>query len=84
MKVRQSTSWLDRTGKTATESSRALIANMACESETTYLHRIDELPFDEQAEIFRRYPGFKLGVVDDVRYYARLLLPLVRELIAND
>ena len=57
---------------------------MASESETTYLHRIDELPFDEQAEIFRHYPGFKLGVVDDVRYYARLLLPLLRELIAND
>jgi hypothetical protein len=57
---------------------------MATKSETSYLHRIDELPFDEHAEIFRHYPGFKLGVVDDVRYYARLMLPLVRQLIAND
>ena len=84
MKARQSTSWHDRTVNHREESSRALAANMASESETIYLHRIDELPFDEQAEMFRHYPGFKLGVVDDVRYYARLLLPLVRELIAND
>lgn len=69
---------------TREESSRALIADMAGGSETSYLHRIDELPFDEQAEIFRYYPGFKLGVVENVRYYARLLLPLVRELIANE
>ncbi len=57
---------------------------MASNFETTYLHRVSELPFDAQSEIFRHYPGFKLGVVDSVRYYARLLLPLVRELIAND
>jgi len=57
---------------------------MASNSETTSLHRISRLPFDAQAEIFRHYPGFKIGVVDSVRYYARLLLPLVRELIAND
>lgn len=84
MKARQSTSWHKRTVTHREESSRALAANMASESETIYLHRIDELPFDEQAEMFRHYPGFKLGVADDVRYYARLLLPLVRELIAND
>ncbi len=57
---------------------------MATKYEIVSLHRIDELPFDEQAEILRHYPGFKLGVVDNVRYYARLLLPLVSELIAND
>lgn len=57
---------------------------MATDSETICLHRISELPFDAQSEIFRHYPGFKIGVVDSVRYYARLLLPLVRELIAND
>jgi hypothetical protein len=57
---------------------------MASKSDTTCLHRISELPFDPQSEIFRHYPGFKLGVVDSVRHYARLLLPLVRELIAND
>lgn len=60
------------------------MANMSRDFETICLHRISELPFDSQAEIFRYYPGFKLGVVDSVRYYARLLLPLVRELIAND
>src|ERR1051326_2083795 len=57
---------------------------MASNFETTCLHRISELPFDPQLEIFRHYPGFKLGVVDSVRYYARWLLPVVRELIAND
>jgi len=53
-------------------------------SETTCLHRITQLPFDADAEFFRRYPAFKVGVTDSVRYYARLLLPLVKELIAND
>jgi hypothetical protein len=57
---------------------------MASNFETICLQRISELPFDAQTEIFRHYPGFKVGVVDSVRYYARLLLPLVRELIAND
>jgi len=57
---------------------------MASNFETTCLHRITQLPFDADAEIFRHYPGFKLGVVNSVRYYARLLLPLARELIAND
>src|ERR1700738_3495975 len=57
---------------------------MAIDSKTTCLHRISELPFDAQSEIFRHYPGFKLGVVDSVRYYARLLLPLARKLSAND
>ena len=57
---------------------------MSSDFDTMFLHRISELPFDAQSEIFRHYPGFKLGVVDSVRYYARLLLPLVKELIAND
>ena len=56
---------------------------MSSDFDTMFLHRISELPFDAQSEIFRHYPGFKLGVVDSVRYYARLLLPLARELIAN-
>jgi hypothetical protein len=56
---------------------------MASNAETTCLYRISELPFDGQSEIFRHYPGFKLGVVDSVRFYARSLLPLVRELMAN-
>lgn len=54
------------------------------DSETTSLYRISRLPLDADAEIFRHYPAFKLGVTDSVRYYARLLLPLVKNLIASD
>jgi hypothetical protein len=54
------------------------------DSETKYLHYITKLPLDADAEIFRQYPAFKLGVTDSVRYYARLLLPLVKNLIASD
>lgn len=54
------------------------------DSETTSLYRISRLPLDADAEFFRRYPAFKLGVTDSVRYYARLLLPLVKNLIASD
>jgi hypothetical protein len=52
--------------------------------ETTSLYRINQLPIDEDAEIFRQYPAFKLGVTNSVRHYARLLLPLVKKLIANN
>jgi len=52
-------------------------------SETICLHRISHLPFDADAEFFRQYPAFKVGVVGSVRYYAQLLLPLVKELIAK-
>jgi hypothetical protein len=48
------------------------------------LHRISRLPLDANAQIFRQYPAFKLGVTDGIRHYARLLLPLVETLIAND
>jgi hypothetical protein len=48
-----------------------------------FLHRISELPFDADAEIFQQYPAFKLGVMRSVRHYAELLLPQVRELIDN-
>jgi hypothetical protein len=57
---------------------------MMSDSETTSLYRISQLPLDADAEIFRQYPAFKLGVTDSVRYYARLLLPLVKNLIASD
>lgn len=57
---------------------------MMSDSQTTSLYRIDQLPLDADAEIFRHYPAFKLGVTDSVRYYARLLLPLVKDLIASD
>lgn len=52
--------------------------------ETASLHRISHLPLDANAEIFRHYPAFKLGVTSGVRHYARLLLPLVEKLIANN
>jgi hypothetical protein len=57
---------------------------MMSDSETTSLYRISRLPLDANAEIFRQYPAFKLGVTDSVRYYARLLLPLVKNLLASD
>ena len=47
------------------------------------LHRISRLPLDANAEIFRQYPAFKLGVTESIRHYARLLLPLVETQIAN-
>jgi len=59
-------------------------AEVMSNSETTCLHRITQLPFDADAEFFRQYPAFKVGVTESVRYYAQLLLPLVKELIAND
>jgi hypothetical protein len=53
-------------------------------SETTSLHRISQLPFDANTEIFlRQYPAFKLGVTAAVRHYAELLWPVVKR-IAND
>jgi len=57
---------------------------MMSESETTSLYRISQLPLDADAEIFRHYPAFKLGVTESVRHYARLLLPLVKRILAND
>lgn len=52
-------------------------------SETTALHRITELPLNTDAPIFRHYAAFKLGVTSAVRHYAQLLLPLVKNLIAE-
>lgn len=54
------------------------------DSQTISLHRITHLPFDADAEIFRHYPALKLGVIASVRHYARLLLPHLKKLIAND
>jgi len=59
-------------------------ARMMSNSETTFLYRISQLPLDADADIFRHYPAFKLGVTTSVRHYARLLLPVVKRLIAND
>lgn len=52
-------------------------------SETKSLHRITQLPLDADAEIFRHYAAFKLGVSTAVRHYAQLLLPRVKKLIAE-
>lgn len=54
------------------------------DSETTSLYRISQLPLDADAEIFRQYPAFKLGVTNSVRYYAGLLLPLMKNVIASE
>ena len=56
---------------------------MMTDFETLSLHRISKLPLDADAEIFRQYPAFKLGVAAGVRHYAQLLLPLVTKLIAD-
>lgn len=53
-------------------------------SQTTALHYINELPFDTNAEIFRHYPAFKLGVTASVRHYAQLLLPVLKSLIETE
>lgn len=54
------------------------------DSQTASLHRINRLPFDADSEFFRHYPAFKLGVTASVRHYARLLLPLLKKMIASD
>jgi hypothetical protein len=59
-------------------------ATMMSNSETTSLYRISQLPLDADADIFRHYPAFKLGVTVSVRHYAQLLLPVVKRVIAND
>jgi len=55
--------------------------NKITDAQTTSLHRISQLPLDTDAEIFRQYPAFKLGVTTAIRHYAQLLLPLVKRLI---
>jgi hypothetical protein len=57
---------------------------MMSDLETVSLHRLSELPFAADEKIFREYPGFKLGVTRCVRYFAQLLLPFVKEVIADE
>jgi hypothetical protein len=57
---------------------------MTSELEATSLHRISRLPLDSDAEIFRHYPAFKLGVTASVRHYAGLLLPLLQRVMAGE
>jgi hypothetical protein len=56
---------------------------MTSDIETVSLHRLGALPFNADAEIFREYPGFKLGVTRCVRHYAQLLLPIVKEIVTE-
>lgn len=53
-------------------------------AEIKSMYRLSQLPIEADAEIFRQYPAFKLGVTKSVRHYAELLLPLVKEIIAGD
>lgn len=56
---------------------------MTNDPEASSLYTIDRLPLDLEADIFRGYPAFKLGVTAGVRHYARLLLPLLQRVIAT-
>jgi PRTase ComF-like len=47
------------------------------------LHVLYELPLDPGFPLFQHYPPMKLGVRESVREYARLLLPLAREVISR-
>jgi hypothetical protein len=47
------------------------------------LHTIDGLPLDPDFPLFQHYPAMKLGVRESVREYARLLLPLARDVITR-
>lgn len=68
----------------ASESRAPTTVTIMSDSETTSLHHISQLPLDLDAEIFRQYPAFKLGVTNSVRHYAQLLLPLLKSVIARD
>jgi hypothetical protein len=70
--------------RNASEARPPTTASMMSDFEVTSLYRIGRLPLDPNAEAFRRYPSFKLGVTESVRHYARLMLPLVKEIIARD
>lgn len=74
----------DFEGNMQANRARRSTVKLMSQLETTSLHRISQLPFDADAEIFRHYPGFKLGVVNCVRHYARLLLPLMKDIITSD
>jgi len=47
------------------------------------LHIINGLPLDPDFPLFQHYPAMKLGVRESVREYARLLVPLAREVITR-
>jgi hypothetical protein len=47
------------------------------------LHTISALPLDPGVAVFQHYPAMKLGVRESVGHYARLLLPLARDVIAS-
>jgi hypothetical protein len=47
------------------------------------LHIIDGLPLDPDFPLFQHYPAMKFGVRASVREYARLLVPLARDVITR-
>jgi hypothetical protein len=47
------------------------------------LHLLNGLPLDPDFPLFQHYPAMKLGVRESVLEYARLLLPLAREVISR-
>jgi hypothetical protein len=57
---------------------------MTNDLEATSLERISRLPLDLEAEVFRQYPAFKLGVTASFRHYAALLLPLLQRVMAGE
>jgi hypoxanthine phosphoribosyltransferase len=45
------------------------------------LHTITSLPLDPRFPLFQHYPAMKLGVRQDVEFYARLLAPVAEKII---
>lgn len=52
-------------------------------NQTTALHTITSVPLDPHLPLLEHYPAMKLGVRESVRYYARLLVPLVQDIMAS-
>lgn len=45
------------------------------------LHTISSLPLDSDCPLYAHYPAMKLGVLESVRHYAHLLVPLVETIM---
>jgi ribonucleotide reductase beta subunit family protein with ferritin-like domain len=54
------------------------------DTSVTSLHTIADASIDPGEPLLREYPAFKLGAKRSVLYFARLLLPLARQLIERD
>jgi hypothetical protein len=51
------------------------------EGHSLALHTISALPLDPDFPLFQHYPAMKVGVLESVRHYARLLVPLVETIM---